>query len=114
MVCDSGWLPDKRKRRSGTDALFALADAVQEVADRLVVGSPQASSPDRMTRAISAVEEAGELDDESMLDAISLFQNDGKASIVYLAIKKKDLRMKWLQRRLLLTRACILKHSYSK
>ena len=103
---------DKRKCRSSTDAMFALSEAVDAVAGGLAVEAPEAgdgpSSPDRMTRAIMAVEDAGELDDESILDAISLFQNDAKASTAYLAIKKKDLKMKWLQRQLLLTRAAAM------
>jgi len=81
---------------------------MESVASGLMVEAPQEgsgpSSPDRMTCAIMAVEETGELDDESVLDAISLFQNDAKASTAYLAIKKKDLRMKWLKCQLLLTR----------
>src|SRR5882672_9164716 len=92
--------------------MFVLSVAVGAVAGGLVTDSTQAgggpSSPDHMSCAITAVEAAGELDDESMLDAISLFQNDGKASIAYLAIKKKELRMKWLHCQLLLTRTAAM------
>ena len=109
MGHDSGWPSDKCKCQSSTDAMFALSEAVDAMAGGLAVEAPGTgdgpSSTDQMTHAIMAVEDAGELDDESILDAISLFQNDVEASTAYLAIKKKDLRMKWLQHQLLLTRA---------
>ena len=110
MPHNSGRQSQRSKRRSGTDGLFAISQAVESVAGMVALDTSSAgsTSPDHMTCAIHAVKTEGDLDDDGVLDAISLFQNDPKASIAYLAIGRQGLRKKWLQCQLLLTGAATL------
>ena len=62
------------------------------------VASAELTSPQRMSKAISLVED--EERNESLMQAIDLFERDRKAPIVYLALKKKEARRAWLHRRL--------------
>ena len=48
-----------------------------------------------------------DLDDDVTLQAISLFQQDPKMTVTYLAFGKKNLRRKWLQKQLDMENASI-------
>jgi len=48
-----------------------------------------------------------DLDDNATLQAISLFQQDPKMTVTYLAFGKKNLRRKWLQKQLDMENASI-------
>jgi len=101
----SGRKPDRRRRRSGADALYAISEAVHSMS----VPHPSTSgpsilpptSPECLTRAIKLVEvEEGDLGVETLMKAVDLFEKDSRAPIAYLAFEKRGMRSTWLHRRL--------------
>jgi len=105
MPRNSGRRPDRRRRRSGADALYALSDAVHSmsVPHSSTVG-PSAlppTSPECLTQAIRLAEvEEADLGADLLLRAVDLFEQDSRAPIAYLAFGKRGLRSTWLHRRL--------------
>ena len=85
----------KRVCRTGVDAFYALSEAVAKSTPALPPGG--LTSPERMTKAISLVEDEEEdMGTEVMMQAVELFQRDHKATIAYLAFKRKESRRVWL------------------
>ena len=72
---DSGRMRDKRRRRTGTDGLFALCESVDALTDGWASGSgiPASgeTSPDRMTCTIQILQNEVSNDNEA-LEAIGL------------------------------------------
>ena len=102
---DSGRQPDKCRRRTGTDALFALSDVVQTMNDvHMSVAGPSAlppTSPEHLAQAIRLVEdEEGECGMDVLMKAADLFERDTRTPIAYLAFTKREMRSTWLHRRL--------------
>src|SRR5882724_2216119 len=101
----SGHKPDRRRRRSGADALYAISEAVHSMS----VPHPSTSgpsillptSPERLTWAIKLVEdEGGDLGAETLMQAVDLFEKDSRAPIAYLAFEKRGMCSTWLHRKL--------------
>ena len=102
---DSGHKTDKRQRRSGLGAMYALSDAVQSMSGAFASGSTASvlppASPEYLTRAIQVVEaEQGEHGPESLMDAVDIFHRDPSYAIAYLAFNEKEMRSTWLQHQL--------------
>jgi len=101
----SGRKPDRRRRQSGADALYAISEAVHSMS----VPHPSTSgpsilpptSPEHLTQAIKLVEvEEGDLGAETLMQAVDLFEQDSRAPIAYLAFEKRGMRSTWLHCRL--------------
>lgn len=91
---DSGCKAGKCQHYTSIDVLFAISEAVTKVAE-LENNVPALAlgiliTPECLSKAISVVEdEEGNMGIESVMQSAALFQQDGKASIAYLAFKKR-------------------------
>ncbi|KZT51363.1 hypothetical protein CALCODRAFT_443163 [Calocera cornea HHB12733] len=95
--------PRKRARISGAHGLLAVADAVRELSEAMLVTPPAASteaSPARHERAIRMLEEEPDFSAEDRLTAIDLFVRNHRLGDSYLAFSNPSLRSRWLERQL--------------
>jgi len=86
--------------RSGTDAMFSVAGAIESLADRFVEspnGSSNLSTPQRRSAAINLLEEDDDLSDNEQVQAIRLFSQRTAVADSYIAIKKKTTRTRYIQ-----------------
>ena len=92
--CHSGYKPDRCRCQSGTDALYAISEAVHSMS----VPHPSTSgpsvllptSPEHLMWAIKLVEvEEGNLGAETLMQVVDLFEQDSRAPIAYLAFEKR-------------------------
>ena len=102
---DSGHQPDKHRHRTGTDALFALSNAVHTMNNvHVSVAGPSVlppTSPERLSQAIRLVEdEEGEYGMDVLMKVTYLFERDTRTPIAYLAFTKREVHSTWLHHRL--------------
>src|SRR5882724_9036682 len=107
MPQPSGRKSDKRQRLSGTGALYAMSEAMENMAAGYASSSALGavlnfqSLPECMTRAIRLVEDQETLlDDQTILQAVGLFHHDPSLATAYLAFGRQGLRSKWLEQEL--------------
>jgi hypothetical protein len=89
--------------RSGTDAMFSVAGAIESLADRFAESNDPGNltSPQRRSAAINLLEEDGDLSDNEQVQAIRLFSRHTTVADSYIAIKKKATRTRYIQSELL-------------
>lgn len=86
--------------RSGTDAMFSVAGAIETLADKF--GESDApSTPQRRRAAIHQLEQDDDLSENEQVQAIRLFSRQTAIAETYLAINKKSTRTLYIQSELL-------------
>lgn len=86
--------------RSGTDAMFSVAGAIEALADRFA-DSGGATSPQRRRAAINQLEEDADLSENEQVQAIRLFSRQTAVADTYLAIGKRATRTRYIQSEIL-------------
>lgn len=86
-----------RSGRSGTDAMFSVAGAIEALADSFTDGPASLTSPQRRSSAIAQLDEDADLSENEQVQAIRLFSRHTSIADSYLAIKKKSVRTLYIQ-----------------
>ena len=83
--------------RSGTDAMFSVAGAIESLADSFAEPSAGLKSPEHQKAAIQLLDKDDDLSDNEQVQAIRLFSRHTSIADTYLAIQKKVTRTLYIQ-----------------
>jgi len=83
--------------RSGTDAMFSVAGAIESLAESFAEPSGALKSPERRRAAIQLLNNDDDLSDNEQVQAICLFSRHTSIADTYLAIQKKATRTLYIQ-----------------
>lgn len=83
--------------RSGTDAMFSVAGAIETLAESFAKPSGGLKSPERRKAAIQLLDKDDDLSENEQVQAIRLFSRHTSIADTYLAIQKKGTRTLYIQ-----------------
>ena len=94
----------KRKRTTGSSAIFALSSAIDSVAGAFTSSAQDLAgfqpSPVRKKAAIKLVEDMEELSDTEVVDVVEMFRENTGIADAYLSLRKKTTRTAYLNKAL--------------
>lgn len=86
-----------RSGRTGTDGMFSLAGAINNLADSFTAGDGALASPRRRQAAITLLDKDADLSENEQVQAIRLFSRHTAIADSYMSIQNKSTRTRYIQ-----------------
>lgn len=86
-----------RSGRTGTDGMFSLVGAINNLADSFAAGDGALASPQHCQAAITLLDENADLSENEQVQAIRLFSRHTAIADSYMSIQNKSTRTRYIQ-----------------